>query len=152
LDRAYAATPEITPSGENHMSSSNGEKHPFLDDLADDAELRGTVLRRPVSGRDKIKRLVGAVGTLYASQTPTFYGAIDRRHFLQYKATLRTGLDLEAIGVIERDESGLVRRVTMTFAPLDAALSLSAGLGGIVGQELGGDLFYDASINKIVSS
>nr|WP_250814264.1 hypothetical protein [Neorhizobium tomejilense] len=134
------------------MSSSNGEKHPFLDDLADDAELRGTVLRRPVSGRDNIKRLVEAVGTLYASQTPTFYGGIGQRHFLQYQATLRSGLNLEAVGVIERDESGLVRRVTMTFAPLDAALSLSAGLGGIVGQELGGDLFYDASINKIVSS
>ena len=29
----------------NDMSSSNGEEHPFLDDLADDAELRGTVLR-----------------------------------------------------------------------------------------------------------
>lgn len=72
------------------MSTSNGEKHPFLDDLADDAELRGTVMRRPVSGRDNIKRLVEVVGTLYASQTPTFYGAIGQRHFLQYQATLRT--------------------------------------------------------------
>ncbi|MEK1896888.1 MAG: hypothetical protein AAAB20_27030 [Rhizobium sp.] len=134
------------------MSSSNGEKHPFLDDLADDAELRGTVLRRPVSGRDNIKRLVEAVGTLYASQTPTFYGAIDQRYFLQYNATLRTGLDLEAVGVIERDETGLVRRVTMTFAPLDAAVSLSAGLGGVVGQSFDGDLFYDASVNEIASS
>ena len=82
------------------MTGSNGEKHPFLDDLADDAELTGTVLRRPVSGPDNIKRLVGAVGTLYASQTPTFYGAIDQRHYLQYKATLRAGLDLDAVGVI----------------------------------------------------
>jgi len=125
------------------MSSNNGKKHPFLDDLADDAELSGTVLRRAVSGRDNIKRLVEAVGTLYASQTPTFYGAIDQRHFLQYKASLRTGLDLEAVGVIERDESGIVRRVTMTFAPLDAALSLSAGLAGIVGEEFGDDLFHE---------
>lgn len=134
------------------MSSSNGEKHPFLDDLADDAELRGTVLRRPVSGRDKIKHLVEAVGTLYASQTPTFYGAIDLRHFLQYKATLRTGLDLEAVGVIERDETGLVRRVTMTFAPLNAALSLSSGLGGIVGEKFGDDLFYSAPVNEVAGS
>lgn len=134
------------------MSSSNGEKHPFLDDLADDAELRGTVMRRPVSGRDNIKRLVEVVGTLYASQTPTFYGAIGQRHFLQYKATLRTGLDLEAVGVVERDEAGLVRRVTMTFAPLDAAVSLSAGLGGIIGQEFGDDLFYNASVDEIAAS
>ena len=134
------------------MSSSNGERHPFLDDLADDAELRGTVLRRPVSGPDNIKRLVGAVGTLYASQTPTFYGAIDQRHYLQYKATLRAGLDLDAVGVIERDETGLVRRVTMTFAPLDAALSLSLGLCSIVGEEFGDDLFFDASVNEIAAS
>jgi hypothetical protein len=134
------------------MSSSNGEKHPFLDDLADDAELRGTVLRRPVSGRDNIKRLVEAVGTLYASQTPTFYGAIEKRHFLQYQATLRAGLDLEAVGVIERDESGLVRRVTMTFAPLDAAVSLSAGLSGIVGKAFGDNLFYNASVNEVAAS
>ncbi|MBY3037301.1 hypothetical protein HFO56_35840 [Rhizobium laguerreae] len=134
------------------MSSRNGEKHPFLNDLADDAELRGTVLRRPILGRDNIKRLVEAVGTLYASQTPTFYGAIEERHFLQYKATLRSGLDLEAVGVVERDESGLVRRVTMTFAPLDAAVSLSAGLSGIVGKAFGGDLFYDASVNEIAAS
>lgn len=53
------------------------------------------------------------------------------------------------MGVIERDETGLVRRVTMMFAPLDAALSLSAGLGGIVGEEFADDLFYNASMNEI---
>ncbi len=122
----------IGPTGEMMMSSNSQEKHPFLDDLADDAELSGTVMRRSMSGRDRIKRLVQAVGTLYASQTPTFYGAIGLRHFLQYQAVLRNGLKLEAIGVIERDETGVVHRVTMTFAPLDAALSLSAGLGRIL--------------------
>lgn len=134
------------------MSTDKQEKHPFLDDLADAAELRGTVLRHPVSGRDRIKRLVEAVGTLYASQTPTFYGAIGSRHFLQYQAVLRNGLEVEAVGVIERDDAGGVHRVAMTFAPLDAALSLSAGLGRILEQELGRDLFYDASVSEIVPS
>jgi hypothetical protein len=138
-------------SGEETMSANSQEKHPFLDDLADDAELRGTVLRRSVSGRVRIRRLVEAVGTLYVSQTPTFYGAIGMRHFLQYQATLRNGLKLEAVGVIERDEAGVVRRVTMTFAPLDAAVSLSAGLGSILEREFARDLFYDAPINEIAS-
>lgn len=134
------------------MSTDKQEKHPFLDDLADDAELRGTVLRHPITGRDRIKRLVEAVGTLYASQTPTFYGAIGPRHFLQYQATLRNGLELEAVGVVERNDAGVVHRVAMTFAPLDAALSLSAGLGRILEQELGRDLFHDASTIEIASS
>ncbi len=133
------------------MSTTKQEKHPFLDDLADDAELGGTLMRRPVSGRDRIRRLVEAVGTLYASQTPTFQGTIGPRHFLQYQATLRNGLKLEAIGVIERDEADVVHRVTMTFAPLDAAMSLSAGLGRILAQEFDRDLFYNASIDEVAS-
>ncbi|MGO8035415.1 hypothetical protein [Rhizobium leguminosarum] len=56
------------------------------------------------------------------------------------------------MGVIERDETGHVQRVTMTFAPLDAAVSPSAELGGIVGKELGDDLFSDASVNEIAAS
>lgn len=134
------------------MSTDKHEKHPFLDDLADDAELRSTVLRHPIIGRDRIKRLVDAVGTLYASQTPTFYGAVGPRHFLQYQATLRDGPALEAVGVIERDEADVVHRVTMTFAPLDAALALSAGLGRILEQELGRDLFYDLTNSETASS
>ncbi|WP_281035107.1 MULTISPECIES: hypothetical protein [Rhizobium] len=40
----------------------------------------------------------------------------------------------------------------MTFAPLDAAVSLSAELGGIVGEEFGDDLLYDARVNEITAS
>ncbi|WP_245441793.1 hypothetical protein [Rhizobium leguminosarum] len=128
------------------MSGSSGEKHPFLDDLADDAELRGTILRRPVSGRDNIKRLVeaGAAHLLRRDRSAPLPA-------IQGNTSLRP-LDLEAVGVIERDETGLVRRVTMTFAPLDAALSLSAGLGDIVGKGLGDDLFYTASVKRIAAS
>ncbi|WP_260690360.1 hypothetical protein [Rhizobium leguminosarum] len=57
-----------------------------------------------------------------------------------------------SLGVIERDETGHVQRVTMTFAPLDAAVSPSAELGGIVGKELGDDLFSDASVNEVAAS
>jgi hypothetical protein len=39
----------------------------------------------------------------------------------------------------------------MMFTPLDAALSLSAGLGAIVGEEFADDLFYNASVNEIAS-
>jgi uncharacterized protein YbjT (DUF2867 family) len=38
-----------------------------LGKLTPDAELRSTVLREPVFGREKIKKLVAAVGSLYKS-------------------------------------------------------------------------------------
>ena len=51
------------------MSASNGERHPFLDDLTADAELTSTLMRRAVTGRENIKKLIAAVGSLYKSQT-----------------------------------------------------------------------------------
>jgi hypothetical protein len=57
------------------MSHTQGERHPFLDDLTADAELISSPLRGPVVGRDKIRLAVDAVGSFYASQTPTFFRA-----------------------------------------------------------------------------
>jgi hypothetical protein len=114
-----------------------GSKHPFLDDLTAATELRSTIMRQPVKGSAAIKRIVDAVGTLYVSQTPTFFGPTgnDDRHVLQYEAVLRNGRKIEAVGIIERNKDGTVHRVTMTFAPLDSALSLSAGVGAAVPEK-----------------
>jgi hypothetical protein len=54
------------------MSHPQAERHPFLDDLTTDAELNSSVLRSPVTGRNHIRQVVNAVGTFYASQTPTY--------------------------------------------------------------------------------
>ena len=117
------------------------KKHPFLDDLTEESELHSTILREPIRGINNIRRVVDAVGSLYVSQVPTFYGSVDGRHFLQYQATLRNGRHIEAVGVIERDGTNIVRRVTMTFSPLDAAMSLSADVGLAIGGEAGVNLF-----------
>lgn len=116
------------------MSAGVSKKHPFLDDLTDETELRSTIMRHPVTGRQMIRRLVDAVGTQYVSQHSTFFGMVGDRHVLQYEATLRNGRKIEAIGVIERDGTDAVRRVTIAFSPLDAALSLSAALGNALNE------------------
>lgn len=48
------------------MSNTQGERHPFLDDLNADAELTSSVLRGSLR-RDEIKLAVNTVGTFYAS-------------------------------------------------------------------------------------
>jgi len=123
------------------MSGIETSRHPFLDDLAPDAELSGTVLRKPVRGRENIRRVVDAVGKLYASQTPTFLADVQGRTFLQYDATLWNGLALQAVAVVERDHDGSVPRVNVSTSPLAAALSLSAQLGIQLERDLDGDHF-----------
>lgn len=123
------------------MHDTDTNRHPFLDDLTPDAELTGTVLRKPVRGRDNVRRVVDAVRSHYASQTPTFVADPKNRTFLQYDAVLRNGLKLQAVAVIERNEDGSVPRVSVTMGPLSAALSLAAGLGATLEGEIDADHF-----------
>lgn len=123
------------------MSDTKTARHPFLEDLAPDAELTGTVLRKAVRGRDNIRQVVDVVGKLYASQTATFLAGVEGRTFLQYDATLHNGMALQAVAVIERNADGSVPRVNVSISPLAAVLSLSAQLGARLGQELGGGHF-----------
>ena len=123
------------------MSEEKAPRHPFLDDLAPDAELRGTTLRRTVKGRDNIRRLVETTGSLYASQKPLFLDKVGNRSFLGYEATLSNGRELRGVVVIDRDDEGTVHSVSVTFSLLSTALSLSARQGALLEEKFGSDLF-----------
>lgn len=123
------------------MSTNTEDRHPFLDDLTGDAELTSTVMRRTVSGRESIKKLITAVGSLYKSQTPIFFGTVENRSLLQYDAELGNGKMLRGVAVIERNPDGSVPRVSVTFSPIDSALSLAVRLGVLLEEDLGRDVF-----------
>lgn len=123
------------------MTDKSQTRHPFLDDLAPDAELESTVLRRAVKGRENITRLVNAVGSLYRTQTPVFLQRFGPRSVLQYDAILVNGLALRGTAVIEHSPDGSIPKVSVTFSPLGSAISLAAKLGALLDQELGEDLF-----------
>jgi hypothetical protein len=123
------------------MSHAQDERHPFLDDLTADAELTTSVVRGSIVGRDKIKRAVDAVGTFYASQTPTFLQIIGSRLFLEYEAVLKNGETLNAVVVVDRNPDGSVPRVSVRMSPLGAVLSLAGHLREALSGTLPKDLF-----------
>jgi hypothetical protein len=131
----------VYPTWRRIMSANNGGRHPFLDDLTVDAELTSTVMRRAVSGRENIKKLIAAVDSLYKSQTPTFFGTFENRSLLQYAAELGNGKTLCGVAIIERNPDGGVPRVSVTFSPIDSAMSLAARLGSLLEQDLGPNVF-----------
>jgi hypothetical protein len=123
------------------MSNDQDQRHPFLDDLTVDAELTSSVLRGPVIGRDQIRRAVDAVGTFYASQTPTFLQTVGSRLFLEYEAVLTDGERLNAVVVVDHNPDGSVPRVSVRMGPLGSVLSLAASLRGALSQQLPESLF-----------
>jgi hypothetical protein len=123
------------------MSNDQDQRHPFLDDLTVDAELTSSVLRGPVIGRDQIRRAVDAVGTFYASQTPTFLQTVGSRLFLEYEAVLTDGERLNAVVVVDHNPDGSVPRVSVRMSPLGSVLSLAASLRGALSQQLPESLF-----------
>ena len=123
------------------MPNTHQERHPFLDDLANDAELISSVLRGPVVGRDEIRRVVDAVGTFYAKQTPTFMEIVGSRTLLEYEAILTSGERLNAAVIIDRDPGGFIPRVSVRMAPVDAVVSLAGHLKSALSGQLPEQLF-----------
>ncbi len=123
------------------MSETHEQRHPFLGGLAADAELISSVLRGPVVGREDIRRVVGAVGTLYAKQTPTFLQALGSRTLLEYEALLTSGEHLNAAVVIDRNPDGSVSRVSVRMAPVDAVVALASQLKPVLSGEIPDQLF-----------
>ncbi|CAI8698220.1 hypothetical protein C5615_36625 [Burkholderia cepacia] len=123
------------------MAHTQDERHPFLDDLTTDAELVSSVLRGPVSGRDEIRLAVNAVGTFYASQTPTFAQTVGSRLFLEYEAVLTSGENLSAVVVVDHNSDGSVPRVSVRMSPLDAVLTLAGHLREALSKQLPENLF-----------
>ncbi len=123
------------------MPNAQNERHPFLDDLTEDAELVSSVLRGPVIGRDRIRLAVDAVGTFYAAQTPTFLQTVGSRLFLEYEAVLTSGENLSAVVVVDRNPDASATRVSVRMSPLGAVLSLAAHLREALSKHFPQSLF-----------
>jgi hypothetical protein len=123
------------------MSKAHEDRHPFLNDLTEDAELISSVLRGPVVGRADIRRVVDAVGSFYAEQTPTFLGAFGSRTLLEYQARLISGERLEASVVIDHNPDGSVLRVSVRMSSVDAVMALAEHLKSALSGSMPEELF-----------
>lgn len=107
------------------------QRHPFLDDLADDVVLHTSILPAPVSGRAEVLRVVKAGGSLYRRQTPTFLGNIEGRGIFEYDIELTDGTTARGLVSMVRNDSGEVTRLHITFSPLGAVLAMAQALAAI---------------------
>ncbi|MCQ8242240.1 hypothetical protein [Rhizosaccharibacter radicis] len=116
-------------------------RHPFIEDLAEEVVLTSSVLRRTVSGREKVLRIVTTGGSLYRSNTPRFLGHVEDRGLLEYDVELDGGVHASGLVSFRRDENGKVTHLHIAFSPLDAVLTFSTSLRERLADELGTELF-----------
>jgi hypothetical protein len=121
--------------------SDNEQRHPFLDDLAEDVTLVSTVLRRPVRGADLVRAVVRAGAAQYLTQTPKGLRTVEDRTYFEYEVTLAGGLASDGLVSIRRDTAGAVTHLHIAFSPLGSVLAIAAGLRDALAAELASDLF-----------
>ncbi|MFC7500510.1 alpha/beta fold hydrolase [Nocardioides sp. CPCC 206347] len=100
----------------------------FAATLAVDVVLHASVLYRPVVGRDDVSFVMGEASQIYQDLQFVHQAQSGHLTFLEWHATTHSGIALEGVTVLERDDTGLIARVAIHHRPLEAALAFSAEL------------------------
>jgi hypothetical protein len=106
----------------------------WLENLADDVTIEGSLLDGAALGPDAVRKIVGAIRTLYDHQVFNFAGAYGDSGWLEdYTAHVRS----EPIGcavLVTSNAAGETQHVAANYRPRSSLLLLSR----LVGEELAG--------------
>ncbi len=100
----------------------------FAATLAEDVTLQASVLHRPVIGRDDVAFVMGEASQIYKQLDFVHQAQSGPVTFLEWRAETFSGVSLEGVTLLERDDAGLIARVAIHHRPLDGALAFSAEL------------------------
>jgi hypothetical protein len=106
----------------------------WLENLADDVTIEGSLLDGAALGADAVRKIVGAIRTLYDDQVFNFAGAYDNNRWLEdYTAHVR-GEPLGCAVVVTSNAAGQTQHVAANYRPRSSLLLLSR----LVGEKLAG--------------
>ncbi|SDP42492.1 nuclear transport factor 2 family protein [Lentzea jiangxiensis] len=107
--------------------------------FAEDVVLEASVLRHPVTGREKVARVLETASGIYESLTFTNQVSDGDRTYLEWDAVALDGIEMQGVTVLTRNGDGLVVGAAIHHRPLDAALAFSAEMArrtsGVVDAE-----------------
>ena len=102
----------------------------WLENLADDVTVEGTLLDGAVQGADAVRTIVGAIRTLYGdSQEFQSVGPWGDNGFIEdYVAQVR-GEPIACLALITRNADGKTQHIAANYRPLSSLLLLSRLVG-----------------------
>jgi hypothetical protein len=106
----------------------------WLDNLADDVTIEGSLLDGAALGPEAVRTIVGAIRTLYEHQQFNFAGAYGDNGWLEdYTAQVR-GEPIGCAVVVARNAAGQTQHVAANYRPRSSLLLLSR----LVGEKVAG--------------
>jgi hypothetical protein len=106
----------------------------WLDNLADDVTVEGSLLDGAVQGADAVRSIIVAIRTLYDRQDFNFAGPWGDNNFIEdYNAQVR-GEPIACVARITRNAAGQTQRIAANYRPLSSLLLLSR----LVGEKFAG--------------
>jgi hypothetical protein len=101
----------------------------WLDNLANDVTVEGSLLDGAVQGADAVPTIIGAIRTLYDRQEFNFAGHWGDNSFLEdYTAQVR-GEPIGCIALVTRNAAGQTQHIAANHRPRSSLLLLSRLLG-----------------------
>ena len=102
---------------------------PWLDSLADDVTMEGSVLDGVVQGADSVRTLLGYARTLYEYQEFNFTGEYGHNGFLEDYTSRVRGEPIGSIVVVTRNAAGQARHIVVNHRPRSSLLLFSRLMG-----------------------
>ena len=106
----------------------------WLDNLADDVTVEGSLLDGAAQGAEAVRTIVGTIRTLYERQEFNFAGPYGENGYLEdYVAQVR-GEPIGCVALVTRNAAGQTQHIAANYRPRSSLLLLSR----LVGEKLAG--------------
>jgi hypothetical protein len=97
----------------------------FLADLADDAVMTGTILAKPLKGKDVISQVIRSIASCYVSQSMSGHAVDGSIETIEYDAALESGGTIHGSVIVTRRADGKVVIIDGRHSPQVAAAALA---------------------------
>jgi hypothetical protein len=101
----------------------------WVDNLADDVTLEGSLLDGAVQGPEAARAIVGTIRTLYEDQKFNFAGPWGDDRFLEDYTAQVAGEPIGCVVLVIRNAAGQARHIAANYRPRSSLLLLSRLLG-----------------------
>lgn len=144
IPNTQATDASPTYLGREGPAGKFAEYHPaWMDELADDVALEGSLLDGAVQGADAIRTVVGGVRQLYERQDFNFAGPCGDNGFIEdYTAEIR-GKPIGCLHLITFNAEGKAQHIVANYRPLSAVMFFSRLLRGTLAGTSYAEHFLD---------
>jgi hypothetical protein len=129
----------------NNVRVDSADYRPvWLNALADDVTLEGSMMDGAVQGPEAVRAIVGHIRTLYESQSFNFAGPYGDNGFIEdYSAQVR-GKPIGGVVLVTRNAAGQAQHIAANYRPRSTLLLLSRLVGDHFAGTPYGEHFADS--------